>query len=86
MRLAAAEKAGVLVPVAQMQDTLATLFAGRAADSISFVNRQAREQVWPPAMKAADLRKPADLQRSFVARTPALLDGLELAIVTIGED
>ena len=86
MRLAAAEKAGVLAPLAQMQDTLATLFAGMAADSVSFVNRQAREQGWPPAVKAAELRRLADLQRSFVARAPALLEGLTLAPVTIGED
>ena len=86
MRLAAAEKAGALVPVAQMQDTLATLFAGMAADMGAFVAHQAREQGWPPAVKAAELRKLADMQRAFVAKAPGLLESLELAPVTIGED
>lgn len=85
MRLAAAEKAGALVPVAQMQDTLAALFSGLSTDLVAFIAQLAREQGWPPAVKASVLRRLAEIKRAFVAKAPSLLERLSLPMFADAE-
>jgi phage terminase Nu1 subunit (DNA packaging protein) len=86
MRLAAAEKAGGLVSLAQLQDLLAGLFASLSADLSAFVAQLAREQAWPAVVRSAAQRRLVEMQRAFVAKAPDLLEAIDLPAVTLGDD
>jgi phage terminase Nu1 subunit (DNA packaging protein) len=68
-----AERAGQLVPVAQVSDALQTTFARLSRDMHAFVRQIGREQQWPDGYMRAVEARLAQQQRASVAEIQALL-------------
>lgn len=70
-----AERAGQLVPAAQVADALAGVFARLSRDMHAFVRQIGREDHWPESRARDVERRLADMQHGTVAELDAMLSG-----------